>query len=106
MHAIDQSTYVYAKGSCYICGQAHDLVDLDVVIEGEGCLCICRPCIREAATMLGIPLKDLESKAAVVDDALAEIESVKQDLRTERKAHRATKAALKEAKTAPTVLVA
>lgn len=43
--------YAFAKGSCYRCGRTHDLVDMDVHIEGEGCLAICTNCILEAASI-------------------------------------------------------
>lgn len=41
--------YAFAKGACYRCGATFDLVDMDVHIEGEGCLAICTTCINEAA---------------------------------------------------------
>lgn len=51
MQHIEATTYTYAKGSCYRCGSASDLVDMDAHIEGEGALAICSTCIFEAATL-------------------------------------------------------
>lgn len=38
-----------AKGGCYLCLRADDVVAFDSVIEGEGVLVICTGCINDAA---------------------------------------------------------
>jgi ribosomal protein S14 len=95
MDAVAQAGYQHARGSCYRCGQAHDLVDLDAFIEGEGALIICRNCVREAAVTLGINLKDLEKKAQMTEDAQAEVRALKAGLAQHRKDFREYKAKAK-----------
>lgn len=97
MHALAATTWTYAKESCYRCGKTDDLVDMDVHIEGEGALAICRNCIREACFHLGIDLKVLEAKASAVDTYREELEVAQADFRAARKELRALKAEQKAA---------
>lgn len=102
MQHIAAAVYTYAKESCYRCGQTHDLVDMDVHIEGEGSLAICRNCIREACFYLDIDLKMLEAKAASYDAMKSELEEAQADYRAARKETRALKAELKDKASANT----
>lgn len=54
MQRLDQVTYTFAKSSCYRCLSGGPVVDLDVHIEGEGCLALCVNCIGEAAQTAGL----------------------------------------------------
>lgn len=96
MQHIDATTFSYAKESCYRCGATGDLVDMDVHIEGEGALAICRNCIREACFYFGIDLLMLEAKAENFDALKSELEEAQADYRAARKETRALKAELKD----------
>lgn len=46
---VGTSLIAHAKGGCYVCTRNEGLVDLDVIIEGEGALVLCTVCIQDAA---------------------------------------------------------
>lgn len=55
---VGTSLYAHAKGGCYVCVRNEGLVDLDVIIEGEGALVLCKPCIQDAAEAGGLHLNE------------------------------------------------
>ncbi len=64
MEAIAQANYAFAKQACYRCLSGGPLVDLDVFIEGEGCLALCHPCVGEAAQIAGFKVIKPKTAAA------------------------------------------
>lgn len=48
----------HAKAGCYRCTRGDRLVDMDAIIEGEGALAICAPCITDAAEVAGLTFND------------------------------------------------
>lgn len=46
----------HARGGCYRCSRGDNLIDLDVHIEGEGVLVLCKGCVLEAAEAAGLHL--------------------------------------------------
>jgi hypothetical protein len=72
MHREQNSAYYHARQSCYTCLGTDNLVDTEVVIEGEGVLAICEGCVREMARTLGIDLFDQTSKIDALEIELAD----------------------------------
>lgn len=54
LHA-EHAEYQHAQMRCYLCPNVDDLVDTQVVVEGEGILAICRHCVLE---MMGVLKED------------------------------------------------
>jgi len=54
MQRLNEVGYTFAKSACYRCLSAGPVVDLDVHIEGEGCLALCVNCIGEAGQVAGL----------------------------------------------------
>lgn len=61
----------HARGGCYVCLRGDRLVDLDVLIEGEGALVLCTGCISDAAQAAGLHL----NAAAVAEVQAQHIEA-------------------------------
>lgn len=51
MQHLESASIAYAKCSCYRCGGAGDLVDMDCFIEGEGALALCLTCLIDAVAI-------------------------------------------------------
>lgn len=67
MHFVGDSLLAHAKGGCYRCLRGDNLVDLDIQIEGEGALVLCKGCLLEAAEA-----GDLALNAAAVSELVAQ----------------------------------
>lgn len=57
MDLLPAANFAHAKQSCYRCGKASPVVDLDVAIEGEGALCLCDSCVFDAAQTAGFVIR-------------------------------------------------
>lgn len=79
MQRIPQPIYAHAKSSCYLCGSAANGIDFEVFIEGEGVLFLCRGCVTEAATTLGLKLAD-----PTIEERLKEAEVELEEARAAR----------------------
>lgn len=55
---VGTSNLAHAKGGCYVCSRNDQLVDLDVIIEGEGALVLCKHCVQDAAEASGLHLNE------------------------------------------------
>lgn len=64
---VGDALLAHAKGGCYVCGRGDNLVDLEVQIEGEGALAVCKGCIQVAAEAGGLTLNE----AAVAEERSA-----------------------------------
>lgn len=51
---VGDALLAHAKAGCYRCSRGDSLIDLDVLIEGEGALVLCKGCIAEAAEAAGM----------------------------------------------------
>lgn len=64
---VGDALLAHAKAGCYVCGRGDHLVDTDVIIQGEGALVLCRPCIQDLAQAGGLHL----NRAAVAEQEAA-----------------------------------
>lgn len=54
-----------ARGGCYTCLRDHGgLVDMDMLVEGEGRLILCAKCLSAAAAILGFTTPDVSTRLA------------------------------------------
>lgn len=72
MEFIENAGYYHAKQACYRCLSPHNGVDLDIQIEGEGALFLCRGCISDAAKACGFDVEDRGPEIERLRDELAE----------------------------------
>jgi hypothetical protein len=64
MQHLDAIPWMYAKASCYRCGNTSDAVDFDCFIEGEGALAICTTCLIDAVKIATPGRKRMRDQAA------------------------------------------
>lgn len=58
MELLPEAKSVHAKHGCYRCARVSSVVDLDVLVEGEGVLCLCRACVLDAARTAMVTPRD------------------------------------------------
>lgn len=63
MQKIQDAGFAFAKQACYRCLTGGPLVDMDVHIEGEGCLALCVSCLGEAAQAGGLSVRAPKQKS-------------------------------------------
>lgn len=73
MELMPEATTGHAKEACYLCLNPSPVVDLGVVIEGEGFLALCPGCLAEAMTAAGrrLPTDPLVLENGEMREALA-----------------------------------
>lgn len=66
MELMAEATTGHAKHACYRCLNPSPVVDMDVVIEGEGTLALCPNCLTDG---MNAALRRLPSDPVVMDNA-------------------------------------